>query len=86
MIESLVAEWLDNKKIDYDYQSEARSDLYGLKADFIVPEYDLVLRITEEEEVQQKAIIENMGYNVVDIREDDAFNLNNIMVDALAGI
>ncbi len=88
-LETMVVDWLEIRKIDFDFHSSLdgeRVEFSGLKADFIVPDYGLVLRITDEEEDEQKAIIENMGYTVVDLKEQDLrIDLNTTMLLALTG-
>ncbi len=80
-----VAEWLDKRRIEYDFQSSldgGRLDWGGLMAEFILTDDDIILRI-EPQEIEQKVIMENAGFTVVDIK--DLSNLEYVMSKAIIG-
>lgn len=97
-IEGQVGQWLNNKRIKYDFQSSlvgGRSELGGLTVPFILSDFNLALRIFDEItldlEVQAKNKIErqqllNIGFIVVDLHEDDITrNIDTVMERAIQG-
>ncbi len=76
-LEGQVREWLDRFEISYDFQSTlvgGRHEWSGLQAPFIIAQAGLVFRILDDINMgnpEDRAIIENFGYRVVDLEEVD---------------
>src|SRR4030042_1490824 len=97
--ETKIATWLDNKRINYDFQSSlmgGRSELAVLIIPFIVPDFNLALRIRNQDlydGVSQTALarmerarLHNLGFIVVDAHEEDITrNVDEVMGRAIQG-
>lgn len=81
--ESLIKNWLDKKRVDYDFQDGIRLE-WGISAPFVLPDDDIVLRIDPQDSF--RPVIENWGYRVVDIETQDLMlNLDLVMSKAIQG-
>jgi len=97
--EGKIATWLDNKRINYNFQSSligGRSELAGMIIPFIVPDFNLALRIRNADlydGVNQTAVarmeraqLHNLGFVVVDAHEEDITrNVDEVMNRAIEG-
>ena len=97
--ETKIATWLDNKRINYNFQSSlvgGRSELGGMIIPFIVPDFNLALRIRNQDlydGVSQTALarieraqLHNLGFVVVDAHEEDITrNIDEVMNRAIEG-
>jgi len=98
-LEKLVADWLDKRGILYDLQSSllgGRAEFGGAVVDFILIESAIILRIMgeywhagtiqEAKDREQRTMLENIGYRVVDLQEEDLnTNLDAVMEKAIMG-
>ncbi|MCJ7612142.1 MAG: hypothetical protein MUP19_07760, partial [Candidatus Aminicenantes bacterium] len=97
--EGKIAVWLDNKRINYNFQSSlvgGRAELAGMDIPFIIPDFNLALRIRNQDlydGVSQTAIarmeraqLHNLGFVVVDAHEEDITrNIDEVMNRAIEG-
>lgn len=97
--EGKVADWLNNKRINYNFQSSlvgGRSELAGLTVPFIIMDFNLALRIRNQDlydGVSQTALarieraqLHNLGFVVVDAHEEDITrNIDEVMNRAIEG-
>ena len=97
--ETKIATWLDNKRINYNFQSSligGRSELAGMIIPFIVPDFNLALRIRNQDlydGVSQTALariertqLHSLGFIVVDAHEEDVTrNIDEVMNRAIEG-
>jgi hypothetical protein len=91
-LEGNVKDWLDNFEIQYNFESVllgGRHEWSGLQVPFVIPQAGLAFRILDDvnpPNPEDRAIIENFGYRVVDLEEVDLRgNFDIVMLKALQG-
>ncbi len=98
-LERLVYNWLIERGIAFDFQSSllgGRVEFGGAVVDFILIEEGVILRIfgeywhtgiiQEAKDREQRTMLENIGYRVVDLQEQDlTTNLDAVMEKAIMG-
>ena len=98
-LERLVYNWLTERGIIFDFQSSligGRVEFGGAVVDFVLIEEGVILRIhgeywhtgiiQEAKDREQRTMLENIGYRVVDLQEQDlTTNLDAVMNKAIMG-
>jgi|TARA_Y100000310_G_C20699531_1_gene828418 very-short-patch-repair endonuclease len=98
-IEAIVIEWLEQRKISYQFQTSLGGGIFelgGAVVDIILPDLRIAIRIHGEywhqgiaqrgQDIAQRELLEGMGWVVVDIWGSDVENkLNETMTKALRG-
>ncbi len=81
--ESLIKDWLDKKRVDYDFADGIRLE-WGINAPFVLTDDAIVLRIDAQDLF--RPVIENYGYRVVDIETQDlVLNTDLVLSKAIQG-
>ncbi len=86
-LESKVSDWLTNQEIDFDFESSlqnGRVDLQNMIVEFILADYT-VLRIKKAEDTIEKVILEQMGFRVAGLKEEELItDLDSTLVKAIS--
>jgi hypothetical protein len=97
--ETLVAKWLDDKRVSYDFHSTlmgGRPEYAGFIMPFILPDFNIVLRIRNQEVYEnviqtslqriEREQLHSIGFIVVDLHEEDIIrNTDEVMNRAING-